>query len=102
MSNYKISIIIPVFNAEKHLKDSLNSIIDQSIGVENLEVIIVNDASTDSSKSIIDEYCLKYPDFKAVHLTENITLNYGAYCEISTKMQNINRQLFLKKMRTSA
>ena len=77
MSNYKISIIIPVFNAEKHLKDSLNSIIDQSIGVENLEVIIVNDASTDSSKSIIDEYCLKYPCFKAVHLTENIGAAYG-------------------------
>ena len=68
MSDYKVSIIMPVFNAEKYLGDSLNSIVQQSIGVENLEVIIVNDASTDSSKSIIDEFSNKYPSFKAIHL----------------------------------
>ena len=47
MSEYKVSIIMPVYNAQKYLTDSLESIVNQSIGVENLEVIIVNDASTD-------------------------------------------------------
>lgn len=71
MSEYKVSIIMPVFNAEKYLRDSLDSIVSQSIGVENIEVVIVNDASTDSSASIIDEYCERYPNFKAIHLAEN-------------------------------
>jgi len=77
MSDYKVSIIMPVFNAEKYLGDSLNSIVQQSIGVENLEVIIVNDASTDSSKSIIDEFSNKYPSFKAIHLEKNTGGPFG-------------------------
>lgn len=74
---YKISIIVPVYNSEKYLKDSLDSIVNQSIGVENLEVIIVDDASTDGTGDIIDEYAHKYSNFKAIHLTENIGAAYG-------------------------
>ena len=74
---YKLSIIMPVFNAERYLEKSLDSIINQSIGVENLEVIIVDDASTDKSGEIIDEYASRYPNFKAIHLTENIGGAYG-------------------------
>lgn len=74
---YKISIIVPVYNSEDYLKDSLNSILNQSIGVDNLEVIIVNDASTDGTKDIIDEYTGKYSSFKAIHLSENIGAAYG-------------------------
>ena len=77
MSEYKVSIIMPVYNAQKYLTDSLESIVNQSIGVENLEVIIVNDASTDSSKGIIDEYCKRHSNFKAIHLSENIGGAYG-------------------------
>ena len=62
---------MPVYNAEKYIRNSLDSIINQSIGIENLEVIIVNDASTDLSKEIIDEYCCEYSNFKAIHLKEN-------------------------------
>lgn len=68
---------MPVYNSEKYLKNSLDSIVNQSIGVENLEVIIVNDASTDGTKSIIDKYAQKYSNFKAIHLTENIGAAYG-------------------------
>ena len=74
---YKVSIIMPVYNAEKYLRDSLDSIVNQSIGVENLEVIIVNDASTDSSKDIIDEYARKHSSFKAIHLKENTGGPFG-------------------------
>lgn len=77
MSEYKISIIMPVFNAEKYLRDSLESIVNQSIGVENLEVIIVNDASTDSSADIIDEFSDKFPNFKPIHLSENTGGPFG-------------------------
>lgn len=74
---YKISIIVPVHNSEKYLRNSLESIINQSIGFENIEVIIVNDASTDGTKDIIDEYSYKYNNFKPIHLTENTGAAYG-------------------------
>ena len=77
MSEFKVSIIIPVFNAEKYLPDALDSIVNQSIGVENLEVIIVNDASTDGSRDIIDNYCSKYANFNAIHLDKNIGAAWG-------------------------
>ena len=47
---YLISMIIPVYNAEKHLKETINSIINQSIGFNNIELILVDDFSTDNSK----------------------------------------------------
>ncbi|WP_231624263.1 glycosyltransferase family 2 protein, partial [Methanobrevibacter arboriphilus] len=71
-TNYKISIIMPIFNAEKYLETSLNSIVNQSIGIENLQVILVNDGSTDKTKNIINEYAMKYDNFLAIHLENNI------------------------------
>ena len=68
---YKISIIIPVYNAEKYIKKSLDSIIKQTIGFEHLEVIMVDDGSTDSSGEIMDEYAAEYENFKSIHLQEN-------------------------------
>ena len=77
MSEYKVSIIIPAYNAEKYLAQALDSVASQSIGVENLEVIIVNDASSDGTGQIIDEYCRRYPSFRAIHLDENMGAAWG-------------------------
>jgi glycosyltransferase involved in cell wall biosynthesis len=52
--NPLISVILPVYNAEKFLKESLNSILGQSY--TNLEIIIINDGSSDNSQSIINSY----------------------------------------------
>jgi len=68
---YKISIIIPVHNIEKYLENTLNSILNQSIGFENLEVILVDDNSTDGTKAIIEKYVSKYANFKTIYLREN-------------------------------
>lgn len=68
---YKISIVIPVFNVENYIKNALDSIINQTIGLEDLEVIIINDCSTDNSRKIIDEYANKYENFVAIHLHQN-------------------------------
>ena len=59
----RFSIIIPVYNAEKYLKSSLNSVVGQTFG--NYEVVIVNDGSTDNSLNIVNEYAKKY-GFKVV------------------------------------
>lgn len=49
-----ISIIIPVYNTERYLKKCFDSVINQTY--KNIEIIIVNDGSTDNSLSIINEY----------------------------------------------
>jgi glycosyltransferase involved in cell wall biosynthesis len=54
MINTKITVIIPVYNTEIYLHKCLNSIVNQNY--KNLEIIIVNDGSTDGSKNIIDDY----------------------------------------------
>jgi glycosyltransferase involved in cell wall biosynthesis len=62
MKNPKISVILPVFNVEKYLNTSVNALIHQSY--KNLEIILVDDGSTDSSGSICDE--LKKQDKRIV------------------------------------
>jgi glycosyltransferase involved in cell wall biosynthesis len=56
-NNFKISIIVPVYNTAKYLPRCLNSIIGQTY--TNLEIILVNDGSTDNSLMIIKEYAAK-------------------------------------------
>ena len=68
---YKISIIIPVFNVEDTLKNAFDSIKSQTIGFENLEVIFVDDKSTDDSLKIIKEFSKKYNNVKSICLNKN-------------------------------
>lgn len=68
---YKISIVVPIYNAEKYLKECVESIINQTIGFENLQVILVDDGSTDKSGEIADKYSGKYDNIIAVHLRES-------------------------------
>lgn len=57
MENNKVSIIVPIYNTEKYLKRCIESIINQTYS--NLEVILVNDGSTDDSIKICKEYAKK-------------------------------------------
>ena len=54
MMNYKISVIVPIYNVEQYLHQCIDSIIGQSFN--NLEIILVNDGSTDKSGDICEEY----------------------------------------------
>lgn len=67
----KISIILPIFNVGDHLKGGIDSLINQTIGSENLEIIMVNDCSTDGSDKIIDEYDANYDCCRAIHHEQN-------------------------------
>lgn len=59
---FLISTIIPVYNVENYLAETLDCIINQSIGFEkNVEMIIINDGSPDNSEEIVLEYQKKYP-----------------------------------------
>lgn len=68
----KISIITPCYNSEKYLGECLESVEKQTIGMENLEWILVNDASTDNTWRMILEFETKYPESViAINLSEN-------------------------------
>ncbi len=57
MYNIKVSVIIPVYNVEPYLKECLNSIINQTL--KDIEIICIDDCSTDNSYQILEEYSKK-------------------------------------------
>ena len=60
---YKLSVIIPIYNVEKYLEETLKSVIEQTLGFENnIEMILVNDGSPDNSEEICLRYKEKYPE----------------------------------------
>lgn len=64
-----VSVIVPVYNAEKFLSRCLESLIKQTL--EGLEIVIINDGSTDKSQEIIDEYRNKHNNV-VVYTQENV------------------------------
>ncbi len=56
----KLSVIVPVYNVETYLKQCLDSLLAQTL--KDMEIIAVNDGSTDSSEEILKDYQKKYPD----------------------------------------
>lgn len=60
-----ISVIIPLYNMERHIERCLNSIVNQQS--ENIEIIIIDDGSTDKSKQIIDDYARNEPKICVIH-----------------------------------
>lgn len=61
----KISVIIPVYNVEKYLRQCVDSIINQTY--KNIEIILIDDGSTDSCPVICDEYAVKDDRIKVIH-----------------------------------
>lgn len=59
---FLFSVIIPVYNVEDYLEETINSIINQSIGFGHIQLILVNDGSLDASGDICKRYAEKYPD----------------------------------------
>ena len=58
----KISIIIPIFNSEKYLKECINSVLQQDY--TDFEIILINDGSSDNSVAICEEYVKNYKNIK--------------------------------------
>ncbi|MCM3789356.1 glycosyltransferase [Domibacillus indicus] len=67
----KVSVVTPVYNAEKYLRKTIDSVINQTIGFKHIEYLLVDDCSTDSSRKILLEYAAKYNNIRAVFLKCN-------------------------------
>ena len=76
-NDYKISTIIPIYNVEKYLDETIKSIINQTIGFKNIQMILVNDGSPDNSEEICLKYKEKYPNNIIYVKKENKKYNTG-------------------------
>lgn len=79
MEQSLVSIVVPIYNVEKYLPECIDSIIDQTY--KNIEIILVNDGSTDNCGKICDEYAPKDERIKVIH-KENGGLSDARNCGI--------------------
>lgn len=63
----KVSVIVPVYNSQEYIYECVNSLLCQTL--EDIEIILVNDGSTDSSPSILDNFAKKDKRIKVIHQT---------------------------------
>ena len=87
MKQNKISIIIPVYNVEMYLEKCLESVLNQTY--KNLEVILVDDGSTDKSGLICDEYQKNDSRIRVVHQD-----NQGLAAARNTGLQYVSGEYF--------
>lgn len=102
-----VSVIIPVYNTEKYLSVCVNSVLCQKY--VSLEIILVDDGSTDSSANICDDYAQKYDNIRAIHIqnsgpatakNEGLKLAQGNYIALTDSDDKIE-PLMLHKMVTA-
>src|SRR5699024_9325161 len=64
-----VSVIVPIYNAEDFMRETLDSILAQTY--KDIEIMCIDDMSTDSSRDIIAEYASKYDNIRPILLEEN-------------------------------
>ncbi len=86
-----VSVIIPIYNVEEYLEECLDSIVAQSLGA--MEVLLVDDGSTDNSSTIAQRYAGQFDHFKYFRKengglgsarnfgTDHANGEYVAYCD---------------------
>lgn len=78
----KVSVIVPVYNGEKYLINCLSYLVNQSL--QEIEIIIVDDASSDGSRAIMEECYRQYPNkVKCIYLKENRGAGGARNCGIT-------------------
>lgn len=91
MKKSKIQIIIPVYNAEKYLRRCLESVKNQTFG--DWQAIVVDDASADDSKNIIEEYT--FLDERFIYIRQETNKGASASRNVALEMVNAEYVAFL-------
>lgn len=89
-----ISVIIPVYNGEKYLRKCLDSIVLQTIGINNIQIIAIDDVSTDNSVNILREYENKFKDNIIVVLNKVNSLKVSA-CSRNIGMEYVKGEYII-------
>ena len=71
----KVSVIVPAYNTEKYLKKCLDSLVKQTL--DDIEIIVINDCSTDKTKDILEKYKRKYKNIKVINNKTNKGIGYN-------------------------
>lgn len=107
MTDKLVSVILPCYNVEKYLDRCFDSLKNQTIGIDCMEIIFVNDASTDSTLNCLLEYEKQYPEnVLVINLEENkkqgaarnLALNYasGRYISFVDSDDYIDEMMYEK------
>ncbi len=75
---YEVTIVIPVFNNEKYTKNCLNAILDDKSNYISYEILLVDNASTDSTGELLEQYSKEYD--KVRYLTNTTNLGFAKAC----------------------
>lgn len=78
LNDYKVSVIMPVYNTQKYLKECMDSVLAQDF--EGFEILCIDDGSTDDSSSILDAYCEQDERVRVFHIPNagyGHAVNYG-------------------------
>lgn len=78
--SFDLSVIVTCYNLQGYLADCLDSIEQTDFPKDNMEVLMVDDGSTDQTPQIVDQYAAKYPNFHALHKENggpSLARNYG-------------------------
>ena len=104
-----LTVVVPTYNAEKYLRDNLESFEIPEL-MQDLEILIVNDGSTDHSLEIAREYAERYPDTYRVITKENgghgsgincgIEYALGTYFKVVDADDWVGREAFVSLVRT--
>lgn len=83
MSVPEVSVVSSIYNGERYLRESLESVLDQK-GVD-AEIVVVNDGSSDATAEILEEYAAKYPQLRVIHQKNaGLTRALAVGCSLAT------------------
>ena len=104
----QLSVVIPVYNTEDYLQRCVDSVLEnRSI---DMEIILVDDGSTDSSPSICDSYSSRFPFVKTVHIKNSgpasaknrgIEIAQGEYIALTDSDDEVKPDMFVKMLETA-
>lgn len=83
---FKVSVIVPVYNTAEYLPECLDSLVGQSIGLDSIQIVVVNDGSTDDSAEVIKSYAERFHDnfvcLEQANSGQGVARNFGlSRCE---------------------